>query len=136
MQSPPKCHNRNFCIFKAIQLNNIVLHLCDLQLWNSKKLKNIYYWKINLLLDCFIIGRYFYRSHGQLLVCTIAHQVPPSMGFSRQKHWSGLPRPSPAHLPNPGTESMSLTSPALAGVIMTTSAAWESPWQMYFAYFL
>ena len=24
-----------------------------------------------------------------------AHQAPPSMGFSRQEHWSGLPLPSP-----------------------------------------
>ena len=28
---------------------------------------------------------------------TAAHQVPPSMGFSRQEHWSGLPFPSPMH---------------------------------------
>ena len=26
---------------------------------------------------------------------TIAHQAPPSMGFSRQEYWSGLPLPSP-----------------------------------------
>ena len=26
---------------------------------------------------------------------TVAHQAPPSMGFSRQEHWSGLPLPSP-----------------------------------------
>ena len=26
---------------------------------------------------------------------TIAHQAPPSMGFSRQEHWSGVPLPSP-----------------------------------------
>ena len=24
-----------------------------------------------------------------------AHQAPPSMGFSRQKYWSGVPLPSP-----------------------------------------
>ena len=28
---------------------------------------------------------------------TVAHQVPPSLGFSRQEHWSGLPFPSPVH---------------------------------------
>ena len=33
---------------------------------------------------------------------TIAHQAPPSMGFSRQEHWSGLPLPSPGDLPDPG----------------------------------
>ena len=27
-----------------------------------------------------------------------AHQAPPSLGFSRQEHWSGLPFPSPTHL--------------------------------------
>ena len=26
---------------------------------------------------------------------TAAHQAPPSMGFSRQEYWSGLPLPSP-----------------------------------------
>ena len=29
---------------------------------------------------------------------TVAHQAPPSMGFSRQEYWSGLPFPSPNHL--------------------------------------
>ena len=28
---------------------------------------------------------------------TVAYQVPPPMGFSRQEHWSGLPFPSPMH---------------------------------------
>ena len=36
-------------------------------------------------------------SHVRLLATpwTIAHQAPPSMGFSRQEHWSGVPLPSP-----------------------------------------
>ena len=33
---------------------------------------------------------------------TVAYQAPPSMGFSRQEYWSGLPFPSPGDLPNPG----------------------------------
>ena len=41
---------------------------------------------------------------------TVAYQALPSMGFSRQEHWSGLPFPSPGDLPNPGIE---LGSPAL-----------------------
>ena len=41
---------------------------------------------------------------------TVAYQAPPSMGFSRQEYWSGLPFPSPADLPNPGIEP---ESPAL-----------------------
>ena len=28
---------------------------------------------------------------------TAAHQGPPSMGFSREEYWSGLPFPSPMH---------------------------------------
>ena len=28
---------------------------------------------------------------------TATHQAPPSMGFSRQEYWSGVPLPSPAH---------------------------------------
>ena len=35
---------------------------------------------------------------------TAAYQAPPSMGFSRQECWSGLPFPSPADLPNLGIE--------------------------------
>ena len=31
---------------------------------------------------------------------TAAHQAPPSMGFSRQEHWSGVPLPSPTHTPS------------------------------------
>ena len=41
---------------------------------------------------------------------TVAHQAPPSMEFSRQEYWSGLPFPSPGDLPNPGIE---LGSPPL-----------------------
>ena len=29
---------------------------------------------------------------------TVAHQAHPSMGFSRQEYWSGLPFPSPIFL--------------------------------------
>ena len=44
-----------------------------------------------LLLSCF--------SHVQLCATpqTAALQAPPSLGFSRQEHWSGLPFPSPMH---------------------------------------
>ena len=32
------------------------------------------------------------------------YQAPPSLGFSRQEYWNGLPFPSPGDLPNPGIE--------------------------------
>ena len=41
---------------------------------------------------------------------TVAYQDSPSIGFSRQEYWSGLPFPSPGDLPNPGIKP---TSPAL-----------------------
>ena len=49
-------------------------------------------------------------SHVRLLATpwTAAYQTPPSMGFSWQECWSGLPFPSPGDLPNPGIELGSL----------------------------
>ena len=44
-----------------------------------------------LLLSCF--SRVWLCATPQ----TAAHQAPPSLGFSRQEHWSGLPFPSPVH---------------------------------------
>ena len=41
---------------------------------------------------------------------TVAHQAPPSMEFSRQEYWSGLPFPSPGDLPDAGIKPQ---SPAL-----------------------
>ena len=35
---------------------------------------------------------------------TVAYQAPPSMEFSRQEYWSGLPFPFPGDLPDPGLE--------------------------------
>ena len=58
---------------------------------------------------------------------TVAYQAAPSMGFSRQEYWSGLPLPSLGDLPDPGIEPVFLTSPALAGTFLTTRATWEAP---------
>jgi len=58
---------------------------------------------------------------------TVVHQAPPSMGFSWQEYWSGLPFPPPKYLPNSGTEPMSPMVlpywPTLAGGFFTI----ESP---------
>ena len=50
-------------------------------------------------------------SHDWLYVTpwTAAYQASPSMGFSRQEHWSGLPFPSPGDLLHPGIEPGILT---------------------------
>ena len=39
---------------------------------------------------------------------TAAHEAPPSLGFSRQEHWSGLPFPSPMHQWKVKVKSLSL----------------------------
>ena len=51
-------------------------------------------------------------SHIRLFVTpwTVAHQASPSMEFSRQEYWSGLPFPSSGNLPHPGIKPK---SPAL-----------------------
>ena len=50
-------------------------------------------------------------SYVQLFVTpqTVAHQAPPSIGFSRQEYWSELPFSSPGDHPNPGIEPGSPT---------------------------
>ena len=55
---------------------------------------------------------------------TVAYQSLPSMGFSRQEYWSGLPFPSPGDLPSPGIEP---ASPALAGWFFTTQPPGSLP---------
>ena len=46
---------------------------------------------------------------------TVAYQAPPSIGFSRQEYWSGLPFPSPGDLPDSGIK---FGSPALQADIL------------------
>ena len=48
---------------------------------------------------------------------TVAYQAPPTMGFSRQEYWNGLPFPSPGDLPNPGIKPR---SPALEADTLTS----------------
>ena len=48
-------------------------------------------------------------------LCTVAHQAPLSMEFSKQEYWSRVPFHPPGDLPDPGIEPVSLASPALAG---------------------
>ena len=44
---------------------------------------------------------------------TVACLAPLSLGFPRQKYWSGLPFPPPVDLPNSGIVPVSPASPAL-----------------------
>ena len=55
----------------------------------------------------------------------VACQAPPSMRFSTQEHWNGLPFHPSGGLIDPEVEPTSLASPVLAGGFFTTSAIWE-----------
>ena len=57
---------------------------------------------------------------------TTAHQAPLPMEFSRHEYLSGVPFPTRGGLSNPGTETESFTSPALAGRFFTTNVTWEA----------
>ena len=62
---------------------------------------------------CACVLSRFWRVWLCATLCTVAHQAPLSMGFSRQEYWSGLPCPSPRDLPDPKTDPTFLMSPAL-----------------------
>ena len=55
---------------------------------------------------------------------TAVYQAPLSMEFSRQKYWSGLYFTPPSDLLDPGTETASLVSPALADGFFTTALSY------------
>ena len=60
---------------------------------------------------------------------TVACQASPSMGFSRQKYWSGQPFPSPEDLPDPGIKPASLLSPAWqTGSLPSAPPGKPMPW--------
>ena len=67
-------------------------------------------------------------SHVRLFAAlwTVAHQAPPSMGFSRHKYWSRLPFPSPGDFPDPGIEPR---SPALQADTLTSEPPGKPQWR-------
>ena len=73
--------------------------------WPESSLDQLYVY--NSTLYIYII---LWRNEVKSLSCvrlfvtpwTVAYQAPPSMGFSRQEYWSGVPFPSPRNPPDPG----------------------------------
>ena len=81
-------------------------------------------------LDNFLQGKCFHNqlllllsrvSHVQLCATpqTAAHQAPPSLGFSRQEHWSGLPFPSPTWPINDDIFVLSNVQPGLSTALFS-----------------
>ena len=123
----------------------------DIPYSQVRKFNNIKFWKtshIEILVkhnSIFVLASWFTDMHKVDLksVCvwmlsrfshvwlfstlwTITGQALLSMGISRQGCWNGLLCPLTGNLPHPGTEPMSLASPALAGRFLTTSTTWEA----------
>ena len=69
---------------------------------------------------------YFACAHAKLpqsfplvvILWTVAHEVPLSMGFSRQESWSDLPCPPSGDIPASGTEPLFLLPPVLVGGLL------------------
>ena len=59
---------------------------------------------------------------------TVAYEAPPSMGFSMQEYWSGLPFPSPGHgFMNPPVNVEAHILLALPKMYMITSTQFRNP---------
>ena len=101
---------------RVISLSLAMLHRVCLHFWSNLifistlLVDNLFPW---LIRKCRLRIKWKWKwSRVWLFVTpwTVAYQASPSMGFSRQEYWSGLPFPSPGDLPNPGIEPR---SPAL-----------------------
>ena len=77
-----------------------------------------------LLAICYLLSRF-----SRIRLCatpqTAAHQASPSLGFSRQEHWSGLPFPPPC---------MKVKSESEVGLFVTPwTVAYQAPPSMGFS---
>ena len=92
--------------------------------WVAISFSNAWKWKVKV------------KSLSHVWLCatpwTVAHQAPPSMGFSRQAYWSGVPLPSPYHTPVFLYSSFSspLSFKSIPSVTFSCSNSW------YDSYFL
>ena len=89
-------HSR-FILLQIVTINSgqNVKHNClkNLRINKSRRIQRVIeIWEMGLLLP--LLSRF---SRVRLLATpwTAAHQAPPSMGFSKQEYWSGVPLPSP-----------------------------------------
>ena len=81
------CYKLHKCIYSWIW-SDLNLHSTESEVLDPLSKSNC------LITKLLLLSRF---SRVQLCVTpqTAAHQAPPSLGFSRQEHWSGLPFPSP-----------------------------------------
>ena len=86
-----------FCLFISFSLLNLS---------SSPKSSHFLVWSFSF----FLTQKYFYlcacmlSSFSHVWLCAILCTAPCQTLLFRQEYWSGLPCPSPGHLPNPGVE--------------------------------
>ena len=125
-------NTKNICSFSLFPLQLIYLYKNGTVLL-SWSLKKYFHPPWTLIVLCprlmVVLSHDQWLSHVWLFVTlwAVAHQAPLSVEMFRQEYWSGLPFPTPGDLPNPGTEPVSLVSPALAGGLFTTKPPGKPP---------
>ena len=105
----PNLHNLSISIYSHFGNYETVKHiyLFPVQSYNILLLcdhfphSNIFCHKLSVqfsssvMSDSLLLLSHFSRARLFVTPQAAAHQAPPSLGFSRQQHWSGLPFPSP-----------------------------------------
>ena len=83
-------------LFQILKDNAVkVLHSICQQIWKTQQWPQD--WKRSVFIPIPKKGKGKSLSRVRLFATpwTVAYQAPPSMGFSRQEYWSGVPSPSP-----------------------------------------
>ena len=92
-------------VISALVKMEKALHLYSKRFWEEEgdtTLTSLFFQYRIVILFYFVIVKSPSRVRLFATPWTVAYQAPPSMGFSRQQYWSGLPFPSPEDLPDPG----------------------------------
>ena len=115
----PPCQSNS----KAISISK----LCQTVHYNQKDIQTVKKpWKDaqhhTVLLLLLLLSR-FSRVRLCATPYTAAHQAPPSLGFSRPEHWSGLPFPSPMH----ESEKWKWNRSVLSNLATPRTAAYQAP---------
>ena len=112
-------------LYKYCRSNLLLIFLIYTQEWTSELGCSEYVHSTLLLL---LLSGF---SHVRLCVTpwTAAHQAPPSLGFSRQEHWSGLPFPPPVH----ESEKWKWSRSVMSDSATPWTAAYQAPLSMGFS---
>ena len=94
--------------------------------WVAISFSNAWKWKVNVKL---LSSVWLFATPW-----TAAYQAPPSMGFSRQEYWSGVPSPSPHGLYSPWNspgQNTGVGSLSLLQQIFPTQGLLHCRWILY-----